>query len=246
MPSRDYIIGTGYHALPHKREQLEWFWKLWLHNTKRYANPREVIVLATGGRYPDLSPDEPATNWIYLSGDLGHIGALLSGEKPYAFAGGSAAFVTLALLAYCSEADFIYKEQDTLAFGPWVEQMYAEIGSHGCIFGNCPGVMPSNQALLLVKHEFIPAFVRNYLGTAPENRPENMPECKFERLERQFPNEYCRYKFGYDRARPINPRDHVFHAQKLTVNELVMLEGEGLLSHDIMDQIPETEGAFTN
>ena len=141
MTNLDYIIGTGFHARPNCGQ--EWFWKLWLDNTKRYAAPREVIVLASGGVYPDLDHEWPATNWFYLSGDLGHCGQILSGAKPYHYAGGSMAVLTLAMLCYMNEADFVYKKQDTLAFGCYVERMYAEIGNKGCIFGSCPGVMPS-------------------------------------------------------------------------------------------------------
>jgi len=244
--SRPYIIGTGYHSSPDRRAMLEWFWHLWLDNTRRYSNPREVVILASGNIYPDWVPDEPETNWIYLSGNLGHCGSLLSGEKPYRFCGCLAGMMTLALYAYCSEADFIYKEQDTLAFGPWVEQMYAEIGRHGCIFGSCGNVMPSSQALLLVKHGFIPDFVRLYLGTGSENTPDNMPECKFARLEKEHPNLFCRYSFGYDRARPFNVNDKVWHAQKFTCEELELLAAAKLIPAEAVKNMPQTEGAFTN
>lgn len=237
----EYIIGTGFHARPGRGQ--EWFWRVWLANTARYAKPREVIVMASGKSHPELTDDEPPSNWFFLSGNLGHCGMLLHGNKPYRFSGGTAGVLGLAWLCYLNEADFIHKEQDTLAFGPWVERMYSEIGNRGCIFGNTKG-MPSQQCLMLVRHAFIPDLLRLYLGTPRENVPDQMGECKFARLQQQHPDLFCRYSFGYDRGRPFNSKDPVWHVSKLTPDELRQLAREGLV--DISGMPAGQTDSFSN
>lgn len=241
MSNRRYIIGTGYHARPGRGQ--DWFWHLWLENTLKYASPQEVIVLASGTAFPKLNPEGPKTNWVYLSGDLGHCGDILHGTKPYHFSGGSAGLLALAWLCYLNECDFIHKEQDTLAFGPYVDQMYSEIGSCGCIFGNT-NAMPSQQSLMLVRHEFIPELLRLYLGTPHERSPDQLGEAKFDRLQKENPGKFCRYSFGYDRGRPFNVKDVVWHAQKLTPAELREIHTAGLIGD--LSGMPDLGGTFSN
>jgi hypothetical protein len=163
-----------------------------------------------------------------LPGDLGHVHDLNNHRKPYHFCGWSISFVTLALIAYANETDFIYREQDVLAFGPWVERMYAEIGDAGMIFGKAK-CMPAVQSLVLCKHEFIPEFVRLFMGTGSEQIKSNEGEIKFMRLEQENPGKFARYSFGCDRDRPLPLKDDCFYAQHLTGDELRQIVKAGLL-----------------
>jgi hypothetical protein len=167
-----------------------------------------------------------------LSGNLGHGGALLSGEKKHLLCGWSAAVLSLAMMAYCNDSDFIYKEQDCLAFGPWVEQMYADMGDKNMVFGRAmksSPYMPCAQSLFLIRHKFIPEFVKNYIALGTDAQIDNLPEHKFVKLESSSPNDYARLSFGYDRERPINYNDRVFYAQKLTLHEMHELSSRKLI-----------------
>jgi hypothetical protein len=213
-------------------------------NTLKHSEPFAIYVMATGdGEIPDVEPYKSVPLfWVDILGDLGHCGDLLSGKKPYRFPGGALTWLTLAMIAYANECDFIYKEQDVLAFGPCVETMYNEIGSHGCIFGSCKK-MASASSLMLVKHWFITDFVRLYLGTPAENKPDMISECKYAQLEKQYPSLYCRYSFGLDRDRPLNLKAPVWYAQKFTPDELLALREAKLIE---FDKLPEGMAKFTN
>lgn len=214
FPSKSrYLIGTGFHSKPGQNRGD--FFATWHANTMKYAKPERVIVMASGGNKIQGAPGQ----WIHLDGDIGHTHDLSNGRKPYHWCGWSIALVNLALLAYANECDFIFKEQDVLAFGPWVDRMYSEIGEAGMIFGKAK-CMPAVQSLLLCKHWFIPRFVELYMGTGSEQLKENEGELKFMRLEQQHPKLFARYSFGYDRDRPINYDDDVFYAQHLQPAEM--------------------------
>lgn len=195
----------------------------------RFAgDAKEVFILSSGGcQVPDAKGQ-----WITLKGDLGHTHDLSNGRKPYDWCGWSMTIASLALLAYANETDFIHKEQDCLAFGPWVERMYSEIGTHGCIFGTGT-LMPAFQSLFLVKHDFIPEFVRIYLGTGSEKLKENEGEQKFARMKEQYPDLFCHYSFGCDRDRPIPYDAEVFYCQHLNGEELHELRRRDLICDSI-------------
>jgi hypothetical protein len=222
MGTMKYLIGTGYHNKP--GQTWDQFFPTWYENTMKHASPQRVVVLASGGCTVPGAPGQ----WIHMDGDLGHTHDLSNGRKPFHWCGWSISFVTLALLAYFDECDFIFKEQDVLAFGPWVEKMYAEIGDKGMIFGSAE-VAPAVQSLVLCKHWFIPEFVRLYMGSGSEQLKENEGEVKFFRLEQENPECFARYSFGVDRDRPIPYDAEVFYAQHLNGEELAELRKRGLI-----------------
>lgn len=222
-----YLIGSGYHH--HYHAGTDYFYPLWAENTSR-ANPERTIVLSSGGSARPYSPMYfPHPTWIECTGDLGHVHDLIYGRKHFSWCSWSISIVTLALIAYFDECDFIFKEQDCLAFGPWVEQIYAESGPNQVMFGSAR-CMPAVQSLFLVKHAFIPEFVRLYLGTGDERSADNIGEHKFARLQRENPRTFGRYSFGYDRDRPFNVKDHVWYAQKFTPAELNLVADAGLIT----------------
>jgi len=242
MNPHPYIIGSGYHTRHGARgDSLAWFYGLWEANTLKYADPFAIYVMASGdGMVPEAT--HPLVYWVPILGDLGHCGDLLSGRKPYHFPGAVADWMILAMIAYANECDLIYKEQDLLAFGPYVEAMYSQIGKHGFIFGR-QQCMPCNNSLWLVKHSFIPELVRLYLDTPRENTPDQIGELKFVRLEREHPEAFCRYDFGVDRDRPLPYDTPVWCAQKFTPEELLQIREKGLIE---FDQMPEGLPQFSN
>ena len=112
----------------------------------------------------------------------------------------------MAMTAYAAELDFVYQEGDCLAFGPYVERMYAEIGGGNMIFGNY-AAMPCAPSLLS-RETRLPSrnsCRREYLALGGDGIEYNLPEAKFAKLKYVNPAAYRRFSsFGYDRARPAD------------------------------------------
>lgn len=215
-----YLLGTGRHKV-----NSEWH-AIWQDN-RPDIKPFGWACIEVGANYWFTQP-----NTTFLSGNLGHVGDLLNGSKPYDFCGWSSGVLALAMIAYSNESDFLYKEQDCLAFGPWVEQMYADMGDGDMVFGRKmqgPPYMPCAQSLFLVRHSFIPHFVGQYLYMGSDKIETNLPEHKFQKLEDNNPGRIRRLSFGYDRERPINFDDKVWYAQKFTHQELEELKKRKLV-----------------
>jgi hypothetical protein len=246
---KNYLLGTGY--FDGGTPGLNWFAKLWLDNTILYADPlpQRIVVLSVGDSHPPY-PREAAEGLVKIDtldfeGNLGHVHQLLGRAAPpkkNAYCGAIGAFMTLSLIAYSAELDFVYKEQDCLAFGPWLNRLYhcAEGGSMAFGRGQELG---SAQSLFLVRHWFIPAFVRFLLEAGSERELANLPEFKFNRLIAEMPDQVKWLDFGYDRDRPFNHRDTVWYAQKLTPEELRLLARERLVD---VSGMPTGTPVFTN
>ena len=217
-----YIICTGYYG--EQGSDKEKFYDTWYRNTMTHAKPERVIVLANGGSRIGEAPGQ----WINLGGNLGHTHDLTEHRKPHAMCGWSCGFVALAMIAYMDECDFIFKEQDCLAFGPWVEQLYSEIGERGMLFGHSR-VMACAQSLCLIKHAFIPEFVKLYMSQGNEQERSNECELKFARLEKSFPFWFGRFSFGVDRDRPMPVTEPVWYGQQFTQEELAELKNLKLI-----------------
>jgi hypothetical protein len=232
-----YILITGYHANPDSG--LDWFHRIWWQNTYRYAATAErLFVIASPNNHPETKYGE----WITLNGDLGACGHQLHGLNDYYMCAGNALWMLGAMLAYMSECDMVYKEQDCLAFGPWVETMYRELGTGNVIVGN--GQMHGiSTSLFLVRHRFIPKFIMQYLAEGPENVPTRIAEHKFKRMESRWPEDFRRFSFGYDTDRPFNASEPVWYAQKFTPQELIKLSDAGVI-RDLRD-IPKVP-VFSN
>ena len=249
MKDHQYIIGSGYHShLGARGDAMAWFFdELWMPNTEKYSDPYAIYVLATGdGLVPECRCNKHYKQlplfWVDILGDIGHCGALLNGSKPYHFCGCSASILTMAMIAYLNECDFIYKEQDVLMFGPCVETMYRELGDRGCIFGR-QRCMPCANSLMLVRHSYIPEFVRLYLATERENTPDGIAECKYARMQQQHPDQICYYSFGVDRDRPLDLDARAWYAQKFSPEELLAMRAAELVE---FDSLPEGIDTFTN
>jgi hypothetical protein len=229
MTPYKYHIGTGFHSPPSDHPSSEFekseFFRTWMRNTLRYSFPKRITIMSDSGSVLPYESDLILN--LNLSGNLGHFMELLSGAKPYKINGWSGVIVTLALIAYCDECDFIFKEQDALAFGPWVEAMYEQLGAAGAIWGNC-SFMPCEQSLFLVKHGHIPDFVAHYLDGPPQNRDGEFGEHKFKRMEEKYPEKYKRFSFGSGRDRPIPWDDPVFYFQQAKSEDVTEAIRRGL------------------
>lgn len=226
-----YLIGSGYHWNNSERG-IDTFYPIWIDNLKKIPNPpSQVFIIADSNCRPptgDVSGPTPfEVNVIYLTGDLGSCHTLITGSKPHAFAGWTGAVLATAMLAYCDEKDFIFVEQDALMFGDCIGTMYSEIGDAGIIFGDCTW-MAAEQSLFLVKHFYIPEFIRLFLNEGP-HKEGNLSEEVFKRLEEAHPDQWKRFSLQFGRNRPINFDDPVWYAQKLTADEMAELKNRGMI-----------------
>lgn len=218
-----YHIGTGFHLPPDKPDNG--FFNTWLLNTLRYSSPHRITALSDSG---SILPSRNALILnLNLDGNLGHFMELLNGTKQYRLNGWSGTILTGAMLAYCDEADYIFKEQDALAFGPWVSRMYEQLGDAGAIWGNC-SFMPCEQSLFLVRHGHIPDFVMHYMDGPAQNRDGELGEDKFKRMEEKFPEKYKRFSFGCGRDRPIPWDDEAFYFQQAKPEDVEEAKRRGL------------------
>lgn len=225
-----YLLGSSYFDGGDERRRA--FSKLWHLNQIKTdlvnPAPTRTVIIAEGGSLPTFTG--PTSDTVYLTGDLGHIGAHLNGSKPYEFTGWSASMCALAMMAYIDVADFIYRESDCLAFGPWVHQMYKDLGDGKFIFGpkqtSAPW-MSCSQSLFLVKHDFIPAFVRAYLSLGKD--ASTLGEDKFVKMDQMMPGTARHLTFGYDRMRPIQWEDPVFYMQQCSDADINEARSRGLI-----------------
>ena len=227
-----YSLCTGFYRDPAFAAQ-------WQATVERYAkpSPENIFILSVGnGIFPIYI--WPHASQLVCRNNLGHVGALLNG-KDRDFCGWSAAIMALAMASYANETDMIFLESDCLAFGPWVEQMYKDMGDGDFVFGHKQESEPwmeCSQSLFLVRHKFIPTFVSEYLSLGDERRTDNdghhdnLPERKFVKLENKFGDKKIkRLTFGVDRCRPLPLESPVWYAQRFTNEELKMLKEKDLL-----------------
>lgn len=224
------MIGSSYFD-KRQADRAE-FLKIWIANTaKHFPDPTRVVLVAeAGSRIPFPLPAN--YDVVNLSGDLGHVTDLEAGRKKNAFAGWTAHMIALAMLAYCDEADFIYKESDCLAFGDVLAQMYRDLTDEGDIcFGHAhptaPG-MPSSQSLFVVRNRFIPEFVSTYLSLGGDATVHG--EHKFCQLRDRFGGARVRMlSFGQDRCRPIEWHRSPLYIQQVYAEEIAELKTRNMI-----------------
>lgn len=235
MSDMRYLLGSGFYDKPGGfSHEFSVFW--YANNARVDVVPQSRVIIAVaspphGIKYP--YPYEA----INLQGNLGHIGDLLNG-KDRTMCGWAATLITLALIAYTNETDLIYKEQDCLCFGNWVQQMYADMGDGDMVFGakqNSPPYMPCAQSLILIRHRFLLEFVWRYIGMGDERRlnaegkADNLPEDKFSRMREELPDRIKALSFGVDRERPIPFDAPVWYVQQLSHEEFQEIQSRGIV-----------------
>lgn len=231
----NYIVVTGYWNGAFSC--LDWFYPIWWRNVQNLTpKPQKVFVVAQGGHRIEGAPGD----WIHLQGNA----QCIPGQD---YPANQVVVCLGALLAWLNHTDLLYFEQDLLAFGPWMERLYREIGDKGMIMGydkTCPEW--GQNSLVLFKRHFLLDFVRWFLGTEPmtqERLHETQAEIKFTRFVRENPDKACFYDYGYDRERPFNIQDEVWNAQKFNDRDLIRLREAGLIA---FEGEPPKRGAFTN
>lgn len=234
MTIRRFIIVSGYHS-DEKSLWQPWFHRLWWEQNiapNLSFMLHEVFVISNRVAYPA----QRYGTWIELPGDLGYCGDLIDDAKDVFCPQVVAIWLAGAWLAYASECDLIYVEQDCLCFGDWVGQMYADIGDKGMVFGDGKW-HGASTSLFLIRHKFIPKWTKDYINEGCENNPARIPERKMRRLREREPEEYATLSFGYDTDRPFDPEQRTFYIQKTTPQELETLQTAGRLKFDSMPEV---------
>lgn len=225
-----FTLGTGYY------KDDGFTTGFWIPGVRRYCRPRPESIVSITLNGLDFPWHGIGISQASLTGNLGHVGELLNG-KDRDFCGWSGAVLALAMIAYNNETDLIYLESDTLAFGPWVEQIYADMGDGEMVFGGkmeASPFMACAQGLFLIRHRFIPTFVMTYIAMGSdarkfEGKSDNLPEDKFHRLREAMPDKIKTLSFGVDRMRPIPYDAPVFYCQQIKPEEMEILKAKGLL-----------------
>ena|ERR1700719_1060086 len=153
-----FIIGTGYHR---RDESSENFAKIWYGNLRRYTPfPKRIAVISTGAPFPVVADEIN----VYYGENIGHVEG---GDDSPELQGCSGAMLALCLLAYNSHSDLVFKEQDVLCFGPWLEKAYEDLGRGGMVFGHPMSSapwMPCAMGVYIIKRWFLLEFVRRYIA----------------------------------------------------------------------------------
>lgn len=241
--NKKYIVATGYWNGPHwssgliEPEKVEFtkkFFNIWWDNTFKYSNPLEVLVVNQNSPF---LPNEKKGKWIDTLYNLGHVHSLDTNDYPHKkFAGCSLTFMLAALYCYNSDCDLIYKEQDCLAFGDWVEKLYSDLEEKNAkmLIGreeDSDG-QSSAQSILLIKHGFLLDFVKSYLSINYNDAGPGYvrPEWKFTYLKNIiYPNDIKFMSMGYDRARPVSFEEETYYIQQVKDYELEILSKIGKL-----------------
>jgi hypothetical protein len=212
------------------------FFGYWLANVQKHAKPEpeKIIVISVADSPCPVTIIPDNLDWISLSGDLGHCHHLLGVWKPhlpYDYSGWTGPMLAGAMLAYSNVTDYVFLEQDALAFGGWIPALYTAMGDKDMAFGgqmtSAPW-MPSHQSVFIVRHSAIPAFVRNYLLSGTEREHGNLGEHKFAAMRRTMKCGFLPLTFA-DRQRPIPYDAPMFSAQQLNDAEIQELKKRGLI-----------------
>jgi len=216
----NFVIGTGYFDNGNGSEK---FFETWMKNTLKYSDPYDVVVVNA-----DSKPLEHlGGTWLNMGHNYGHVKNMDKTEK---FGGWWLGFMTAAMIAYHHKKDFIYKEQDCLAFGPWVKHLYDEAQQQGAgvIVGRFDHKYKIEQSLVLVKRKAILGLIHQYLAiNASDICPR--PELKFLTIMQKWPKAMAFMHMGCGRNRPIPYNASCFYAQKLSKAEMDNLRARGLI-----------------
>jgi hypothetical protein len=221
----NYTICSGYHPRFGSRE----FFELWVQNAKENIQNSGHCAIVIGDSGADIPGDRRVIR-MSVEGNRGHIGDHIHGRKTGdGFVGWSATVMALALLCYQNETDMVYQEQDCLTFGDCIETMYREIGDGKVIFGKSKA-MSCAQSLFLVRYDYLPQFVSDYISVGPDTNSSCLTEDHFKLMLERKPQQWRQFSFGVDRERPegwIEQRP--MYVQQLTPDELALLKERGMI-----------------
>lgn len=225
-----FLIGSGYfnnhcQAIPAQEMAVAW-----LACIRRYADPQpaRIVVVTAGGFAPEL---DGTVDIIRCAGDVGNLSHKNAGLNNHYYAGWAPPMFITAMIAYNEGLNFVFQEQDCLAFGPYIARMTQDMGDGQAVIGQGLGGMgqPATQSLFMVRHEYICPFLRDYIAMGPDDNEQNQGEKKFGRMRDNNPKDIRTLSFGVDRDRPIPWDQPVFQAQQFSREEFNEAKRRGLI-----------------
>jgi hypothetical protein len=225
-----YMIGSGYFDNHHAAVPARTMVRAWLASIRRYARPapQRIVIVTAGGHNPLLLDSDIET--IVCNGDLGNLAA---GTMHHDFAGWMPPVIITAMIAYNDEMDyFVFQEQDTIAVGPYIEQLRTDMGDGKMVIGRpISGMgMAATQSLFMVRHDYIWKFVRDYLALGPDDNAHNRGEWKFHRMQMANPKDIRVTTLGPERDRPIPWDARVWYIQQPSLAEINEARARGLFT----------------
>lgn len=212
------LIGSGFYATAKDLEARESFLGRWMDNTIDACNLRSDRLVIVDNSDPGLSPMSCwRTQVIRVHKNLGHNTDFAATHSR--LLGWSLSWILPALMAYSERMDFVYKEQDCLAFGDWLPEIRRGLMS----VGRHPH-MPCEQSLFWISRDFIPDFVAAYMAH-PDPDNATVTEDKMMQVAKQFGDAVQFHDLPFGRERPLTfHRDRPWYAQRWTPEELQQLD----------------------
>jgi hypothetical protein len=238
-----YIITTGFYTsravtpnfVGQTGQEKADFFDIWYDNTLKYAKPEKIFIINSNA---EILPKEKKGIWIDLDYNFGYPANMIGRNYLFRFNGWTVAYVCGAMLAYANGYDFIFKEQDCLAFNGWVEQLYRDLelsGKKMLIGSECSSVpgLRCEQSLTIIKHDFILDFLQERFNMPQPDGGDGhtATEWKYADIMQKRANEIGYISFGYGRTRPQNGFSPIetFYVQQTLNHEVEKLKEINLI-----------------
>jgi hypothetical protein len=207
-----YVIISGYWA-DENRHDIADFHETWYKNTA--AGDCDIYIINAGAKN---LPRTRHGKWVDLTQNIGHVSHMISGIRNQKYCGWTISTLIGALIAYNCDSDMIYKEQDCLCFGSWVDAIYqkAQQENSKMIFGSSD-LMIIEQSLVWVKYDYLLDYIK-WMLDMPESDGIVLPEAKYKRIMEAGNAHFL--PFGVGRNRPLPLHEKTWYAQKFTAEEL--------------------------
>lgn len=214
---RPILIGTGFHATLQNVNERANFLVRWLENTRDVSNNIVIVNNSELGQH-DIADSFRNTlciglRWIKCNRNLGNASTPIGQCAGTPLLGWSMSWIQSALVAYADGCDFVYKEQDCLAFGDWLPAI-----RKGRFATGRNDHMPCEQSLFYLRHDTILEFVRAYMEL-PQHDVQMSTEEKFYRVMAGLDG--CGFHdLPGGRNRPLPMNAPAWYAQRITPDEM--------------------------
>ena len=213
---QNILIGSGFYSnIDDRSSKLSLLFD-WLKNTSKVSSRIVIVDNSDFGLWK-------INETIRIKRNLGHAGDALNIVSKHRLLGWSVSWMIPAVIAYSEGLDFVYKEQDCLAFGDWLP-----IIRRGRMTIGRNATMPCEQSLFFIRNDFILQFVTAYLNI-PDSDAVMSTEHKFFEIMAAFDDIHFHDLPG-GRDRPL-PKDFTapFYLQRITTEEMEVLENARLI-----------------
>lgn len=218
------LIGSGFYASFENHREASRFFHLWQENTQLelHRSSAEIQSIVVVDNSALGLPDYFSNERVRIHRNLGHAGDPFPKIAGTPLLGWSISWIIPALAAYSEGCDFIYKEQDCLAFGDWLPMVRVGRFSIGRNDN-----MPCEQSLFFIRHDAILEVVRLYLCITDHDAVMSTEE-KFVRVMQAVSGAEFHSLTG-GRNRPLPDSSKPFYLQRITNDEMQALQRAALL-----------------